>query len=101
MFTAARRVKRKLALALTLSIGSATLIPIACATGSEYSPPLQENFPNQLLFGDTHLHTSFSYDAGMVGDKLGPDAAYRFAKGETVTASYGARAKLRGHWIFY
>ena len=95
MFTAACRVKRKLALALTLTIGSATLIPIACATGSEYSPPLQENFPNQLLFGDTHLHTSFSYDAGMVGDKLGPDAAYRFAKGETVTASYGARAKLR------
>lgn len=95
MFTAACRVKHKLALALTLTIGSATLIPIACATGSEYSPPLQENFPNQLLFGDTHLHTSFSYDAGMVGDKLGPDAAYRFAKGETVTASYGARAKLR------
>ncbi len=95
MFTAACRVKRKLALALTLSVGSATLIPVACATGSEYSPPLQENFPNQLLFGDTHLHTSFSYDAGMVGDKLGPDAAYRFAKGETVTATYGARAKLR------
>ena len=31
----------------------------------------------------------------MVGDRLGPDEAYRFARGETVTASLGHKAKLR------
>ncbi len=71
------------------------LLATAAATAGEYSPPLEQRFPSQLLFGDTHLHTSFSYDAGMVGDTLGPDEAYRFAKGETITASFGARAKLR------
>ena len=39
------------------------------------------------FFGDTHLHTSFSMDAGAFGARLGPVDAYRFAKGEQVTAS--------------
>ena len=85
--------------AAALTLAPAALAPVVFAdtaqNGPEYSPWLGRDFPDQLLFGDTHLHTSFSYDAGMVGDKLGPDAAYRFAKGETVTASFGARAKLR------
>lgn len=60
------------------------------------SPSLDKHdYPQHVYFGDTHLHTSFSFDAGMVGDKLGPEEAYRFAKGEVVTASLGARAKLR------
>jgi hypothetical protein len=59
-----------------------------------YSPYLQQDFPNQVFFGDTHLHTSYSADAGMVGNTLGPDAAYRFAKGEAVTSSTGVEARL-------
>jgi hypothetical protein len=47
-----------------------------------------------VFFGDTHLHTSYSTDAGMIGNFLGPDEAYRFARGETVRASGGERAKL-------
>ncbi len=62
--------------------------------GAEYSPNVGRDFPQNVYFGDTHLHTSYSFDAGMIGDKLGPDEAYRFAKGEVVTASLGARAKL-------
>ena len=40
------------------------------------------------------LHTSFSMDAGAFGARLGPRDAYRFAKGEEVTASSGQRVKL-------
>ena len=59
-----------------------------------YSPYAGRNFPTRPLFGDTHLHTSFSMDAGAFGARLGPKEAYRFAKGEEVTASSGQRAKL-------
>ncbi|MFC3612856.1 DUF3604 domain-containing protein [Lutimaribacter marinistellae] len=61
----------------------------------EYSPYLQEDFPNQVFFGDTHLHTSFSADAGLVGATTTPDDAFRFAKGEEVTSSNGIPARLR------
>lgn len=66
-------------------------LPSATAT---YSPYLEEVFPNQVFFGDTHVHTSYSADAGMIGNRLGPDEAYRFAKGERVTSSTGVPARL-------
>ena len=60
----------------------------------KYSPYPEEHFPNQVFFGDTHLHTSYSTDAGMVGCTLGPEDAYRFARGETVISSTGVPARL-------
>ncbi len=62
--------------------------------GKEYSPYLHQSRPNRVFWGDTHLHTSYSTDAGMIGNRLGPDAALRFAKGEMVVASGGMRARL-------
>jgi hypothetical protein len=59
-----------------------------------YSPYAGRNFPTRPFFGDTHVHTSFSMDAGAAGCRLGPVDAYRFGKGEEVTASSGQRAKL-------
>ena len=59
-----------------------------------YSPYPAQNFPNRVFFGDTHLHTSYSTDAGLVGCTLGPEEAYRFARGEQVTSSTGLPAKL-------
>jgi Protein of unknown function (DUF3604) len=59
-----------------------------------YSPYAGRNFPTRPFFGDTHLHTSFSMDAGAFGARLGPKDAYRFAKGEEVIASSGQHAKL-------
>jgi len=53
----------------------------------KYSPYPGQDFPNRVFFGDTHLHTSYSTDAGMVGCTLGPEDAYRFALGETVVSS--------------
>ncbi|MEO4043559.1 DUF3604 domain-containing protein [Hoeflea sp. CAU 1731] len=59
-----------------------------------YSPYADRNFPTRPLFGDTHLHTSFSMDAGAFGARLTPRDAYRFARGEQVTASSGQPVKL-------
>ena len=59
-----------------------------------YSPYAGRNFPSWPLFGDTHLHTSYSMDAGAFGARLTPEDAYRFAKGEEITASTGQRVKL-------
>lgn len=61
----------------------------------EYSPYPTEDFPNQVFFGDTHLHTAFSADAGLVGCTKTPAEAYRFAKGETIVSSTGLKAKLK------
>ena len=62
----------------------------------EYSPYLDQNYPLRPLFGDTHLHTSYySTDAGLIGNRLGPDEACRFARGEEITSSIGVRAKLQ------
>ena len=61
----------------------------------EYSPYPEQAFPNQVLFGDTHLHTSYSADAGMIGNTLGPQEAYRFARGEVVTSSTVIEARLK------
>lgn len=60
----------------------------------EYSPYPGNDYPNQIFFGETHLHTSYSADAGLVGATLPPDDAYRFAKGQTVTSSSGVEARL-------
>ena len=59
-----------------------------------YSPPAGRNFPTRPFFGDTHLHTSFSFDAGAFGARLAPSDAYRFAKGQEVTASSGQPATI-------
>lgn len=51
-------------------------------------------WPNNLLWGDTHLHTSNSADAFSFGARLTPADAYRFAKGETVISTTGQKARL-------
>ena len=61
----------------------------------EYSPYLHRGYPQRVFWGDTHLHTSYSTDAGMIGCVLGPEEAYRFARGETVVASSGQRVRLQ------
>ena len=41
-----------------------------------YSPYLQDTFPNQVFFGDTHLHTAYSADAGFFLNRLTPDDSF-------------------------
>jgi hypothetical protein len=62
--------------------------------GKAYSPYAQRSFPDHVYWGDTHLHTGLSVDAGLFGARLGLDEAYRFARGEEVMASSGQPARL-------
>jgi hypothetical protein len=70
-------------------------VPFPTDAQVNYSPYPEQDFPNQVLFGDTHLHTSYSTDAGMVGAILGPEEAYRFARGERITSNHGLPVQLK------
>ena len=59
-----------------------------------YSPYAGKNYPTKVLWGDTHLHTKLSLDARAFGVTLGPEEAYRLARGEEITSSHGERIKL-------
>ena len=59
-----------------------------------YSPYAGRNYPTRVFWGDTHLHTAISLDAGTAGCRLGPDSAFRFARGEEVVSSTGQPARL-------
>jgi hypothetical protein len=59
-----------------------------------FSPYAGRNFPTQVYWGDTHLHTTLSFDAGSFGNRLGPEDAYRFARGDEITATGGFKVKL-------
>jgi hypothetical protein len=63
-------------------------------TGTSYSPYAGRNFPTFPLWGDTHLHTGNSFDAGAFGNTLMPADALRFARGDEITASSGMPVKL-------
>ncbi len=59
-----------------------------------YSPYATGSAPTRVYWGDTHLHTSFSMDAGAFGNRLGLDEAYRFARGEEVDSTTAGRVRL-------
>ncbi len=69
----------------------------ASPAAENYSPYPEQQFPRQVYWGDTHLHTSNSFDAyPFRNERVGPEEAYRFARGETVTsAGIGQPVKLR------
>ena len=60
---------------------------------SDYSPYAGRDFPNQVYWGDTHLHTAVSVDAGTM-NRVGQEDAFRFARGEEVATTHGLRARL-------
>lgn len=72
---------------LALNISAQAKLPIAVTEATGY--------PNNVYFGDTHLHTNLSFDSYIEGNTtMGPEEAYRFAKGESIVTSTGQRIKL-------
>jgi Protein of unknown function (DUF3604) len=63
-------------------------------TNKTYSPYAGRDFPEKPLWGDSHLHSMLSMDAGMFGNRLPPAQAYRFARGEEVISSTGQPVRL-------
>jgi len=68
------------------------------AEGTFKAPPFlpyaNRTIPERPLWGDSHLHTGLSLDAGLFGNTLLPDQAWRFAKGEQVISSTGQPVRL-------
>ena len=62
--------------------------------GKAYSPWAERSFPSQVYWGETHLHTGLSLDAGLFGNTTGHDTAYRLARGEEVISAGGQPVKL-------
>jgi len=62
--------------------------------GKAYSPYAKRSFPSNIYWGETHLHTGVSLDAGLFGATLGHEDAYRFARGEELMSSSGQPVKL-------
>ena len=59
-----------------------------------FSPYAGRDFPTRVFWGDTHLHTGMSMDAGAFGARLTPEDAHRFARGEELTSSTGLKVRL-------
>lgn len=59
-----------------------------------YSPHVGRDYPDQVLFGDSHFHTNLSFDAGLIGTRLTMDEGYRFARGEKVISNTGQPVQL-------
>jgi hypothetical protein len=59
-----------------------------------YSPFVDQHFPQQVLFGDSHFHSSLSMDSGLIGNRVSLNDALRYARGEEIITSTGQRAQL-------
>jgi Protein of unknown function (DUF3604) len=73
---------------LELAVGAA--IALAILPASAQINPLREAY-----FGETHVHTSWSFDAYVFGNiETGPEEAYKFAMGEPIEHPAGYQTKI-------
>lgn len=55
---------------------------------------IESSYPDRVYWGDQHLHTAWSGDAGAAGSVVGPEDALRFAMGEEIKNNSGQLSKL-------
>ncbi len=68
--------------ALSCSIGLSAQANPALRDGGRSEPCASRAPLRRAFFGDTHVHTAFSFDASALGVRNTPRDAYRFAQGE-------------------
>lgn len=98
--------RSQLSIALVVALSASVLLaacakkePEAVATAPEKTADTaataaSADYPTRVYFGDTHLHTAASFDAGAFGARLGPRDAYRLARGEEIKSNSGQPVKL-------
>lgn len=94
-------LKMKLVTALLTTGFAVSAIAQEAASPTPYSPNADLGFPTKALFGDTHVHSALSADAGGGGTTLMPRDMYRFARGGQVTSNTGQPVKLPRPFDFY
>jgi len=95
------------AISRTLSCLILAFLTLACTPSEEaideavvsepaeaISDAIEANPLRNAYFGDLHVHTNWSFDAFMFGNRTDPDDAYRFAKGETILHPSGRQMTL-------
>jgi hypothetical protein len=70
------------------------VLPLSGLAGESVSRYKDQSQPTNVYWGDTHVHTSNSFDAGVTSAIIGPEEAYRYARGEKVESSDGTVLQL-------
>ena len=78
-----------------LMLAAMSILAMPLAAEQSYSPYVDRNYPENVYWGDTHLHTYLSGDAYSFGATITPDEAYRFAKGETIRTDGDENTRIR------
>ncbi len=87
---------------IAVSLVGIMSMPVISAdtANTSYSPYADREYPTQVLFGDVHVHSGLSADAGGGGTRLMPEDAYRFARGDEVTSNTGLPLKISRPYDF-
>jgi len=72
----------------------AIALPVSAQSTSDAESAVKKNPLKEAYFGETHVHTGVSMDAFIAGNRLTPDDAYRFAKGEEMMVN-GSMHKIK------
>ena len=72
-------------------VHAASATPATSSANTKTSEPAH---PQRVYWGDQHVHTGWSADAGLAGTRLTPEDAVRFARGEAVKTNTGQTAQL-------
>ena len=95
-----KKLTISLSIIATLALGvhaSEKNADVSYAAKAEHISQLEKNAPTNPLknayFGETHLHTSYSLDAYIGGNRMTPSDSFRFAKGEEMMIN-GQKHKL-------
>ncbi len=70
------------------------------AQTAKAGPPPERNPDRNAYFGEEHIHTSWSLDAWVMGNRItGPDDALKFAQGQTINIPWATTLRSTRPWI--